>query len=81
MYFVQLFSWVLGLNPHKKWGEKRGLNPRQPESQSLRNFVAYIQLRLEGGKSCYLFNLSYTRVTQFKVNYNVFKPSQSRKLD
>ena len=34
MYFVQLFSWLLGLNPNKKWGEKRGSNPRQPESQS-----------------------------------------------
>ena len=73
MYFVQLFSWVLGLNPHKKWDEKRGLNPRQPESKSLRNFVAYIQLRLEGGKSCYLFNLSYTWVTQLIDNGILFK--------
>ena len=73
MYFVQLFSWVLGLNPDKKCGEKRGLNPRQPESKSLRNFVAYIQLRLEGGKSCYLFNLSYTWVTQHIDNSILFK--------
>ena len=49
------------------------MNPRQPESQSLRNFDAYIQLRLEGGKSYYLFNLSYTWVTQLIDNSILFK--------
>ena len=73
MYFVQLFSWVLGLNPNKKCGDKRGLSPRQPESYYLHNFVACIQLRLEGGKSCYLFNLSYTWVTQHIDNGILFK--------
>jgi len=37
-----------------EWGEKRGSNPRQPESQSLRNYVACIQLKLEGVDSYYL---------------------------
>ena len=50
-------------------GRETGLEPATTGITIPRNCVAYIQLKLEGGETGYFFNLSYTRVTQFRVNY------------
>ena len=50
-------------------GRETGLEPATTGITIPRNCVAYIQLKLEGGETGNLFNLSYTWVTQFRVNY------------